>query len=206
MNNLSDPISSYYESNDYIFKSLIKSKQLKKKKRRINYRKKRKLTNTNSSTENSSQNLYNRNSNNISPNLNANFDTSPQTQQHVSFQLSSSPSSSSSSSSSSSASVSSNQNEIVTNLKFHKMMNDFIFEEANTSVFDVIMGVYSLRIKHSMSDEATNDLLKFIKMILPNNSNFPKNLRALEKSLVYDQHAKIHLVCSKCEDYSSSHS
>ena len=166
MDNLSDLISSYYESDDYLFKSLIKSKQLKKKKHRINYRKKRKLTNTNSSTENSSQNLYNRNSNNISPNLNANFDTSPQTQQHVSFQLSSSPSSSSSSSSSS-ASVSSYQNEIVTNLKFHKMMNDFIFEEANTSVFDVIMGVYSLRIKHSMSDEATNDLLKFIKMILP---------------------------------------
>ena len=44
---------------------------------------------------------------------------------------------------------------------------DFLFPGANTTLFEFYVSYYAIKIKHKLSDLATNDILKCFKHILP---------------------------------------
>ena len=62
------------------------------------------------------------------------------------------------------------------------------------------MAIFSLKIKHAFPDNATDDILKLINIILPNGNKCPISLRSIEKKLILDQNALIHFVCSECDN------
>ena len=78
-----------------------------------------------------------------------------------------------------------------------------MFDKSNTSIFDFYVSLYSLKIKHKISDSATNDILKFIREILPDKNNCPKNLKKIEKSFFHKHAGMFYTVCNICEKHSN---
>jgi hypothetical protein len=77
-----------------------------------------------------------------------------------------------------------------------------LFKNSSTSIFDLFASLYTLKIKHKLSDLAINDLLKITKLILPDGNACPKNIKQVQK-MFFQQHASLYYtICSKCENLS----
>jgi hypothetical protein len=75
---------------------------------------------------------------------------------------------------------------------------EMLFEGSNTHLFDFLYAMQSFKIKHHLSDDATNDLFKLIKSILPSENKCPNNLNKFEKSLFDDHDGSFYKICNKC--------
>lgn len=90
----------------------------------------------------------------------------------------------------------SGQNEI-----FNFWYSDFLYNESSVNRFDFSMSVYSIKVKHNLSTNCVDDILKLFKMILPNPNNCPKNHSKLEAIFKPDEIEKntVYYVCPKCQ-------
>ena len=79
---------------------------------------------------------------------------------------------------------------------------EFPFSGSSSTVFDFSMAIYGIKMKHKLSDAAVNDLLKFFKLILPDNNLCPKTIETIEKKLTKGHDGLIYKICSKCESLS----
>ena len=68
----------------------------------------------------------------------------------------------------------------------------------NTSMLDFSMGIYALKIKHRLSDQATKDIIKFCQIIIPDKKRKNMSLRNLERMFIRDQKGCFRYCCIKC--------
>ena len=47
------------------------------------------------------------------------------------------------------------------------MVESHLYDQANVSKDEFLLSFYAIKLKHSLSDSAANEILKLIKLILP---------------------------------------
>lgn len=65
---------------------------------------------------------------------------------------------------------------------------DLLYNGSNISIAEFILAFKSLKIKHKLADAVSNDLLRFIKIILPASNKCPKSLTSHDKN-IFNEHS-----------------
>ncbi|CAF1107671.1 unnamed protein product [Brachionus calyciflorus] len=73
-----------------------------------------------------------------------------------------------------------------------------LFQGSEIDVSQFLLTFYAIKAKHKLTDSASNDILKLIKIILPNNNNCPKTLNKFEKSFIKSNTAEYLEICHLC--------
>jgi hypothetical protein len=79
-----------------------------------------------------------------------------------------------------------------------KKKGDLLYNTADTSLFEFLLAINTIKNKHNLSDVAVSDILRVFQVILPRGNKVPKNLNLLEKKALNDQDGKHFKICCKC--------
>lgn len=81
-------------------------------------------------------------------------------------------------------------------------MEELLYENSNTSLYEFLMAFNTIKLKNKLNDFVSNQLLKFIRIILPSKNKCPKSLKKFENNLFNNHSAKFHRICSSCKNQS----
>ena len=76
--------------------------------------------------------------------------------------------------------------------------DDFFCQESSTTTHDFMHAVFAIKIKHSLSDSATKDIIKLCEAILPKKPNKKTSLSRFESTLLRNLKGDAYFHCSKC--------
>ncbi|CAF0896693.1 unnamed protein product [Brachionus calyciflorus] len=94
---------------------------------------------------------------------------------------------------------SSSEDEFANNCTdYEKKFDSKIYPESQLSIWQFFISFYTIKAKHHLSDVACNDLLKFIKKILPENNKCPKTLASFENEIFKSKKVEYSEVCHNC--------
>ena len=88
---------------------------------------------------------------------------------------------------------------------FNKLpSNILLFNGANTRFEEFSFVFLKIKISNNISDKTCNELLKFIKAILPDKNTCPKNISILEKKITNISDNEVNSICTNCKEIISS--
>lgn len=74
-----------------------------------------------------------------------------------------------------------------------------IYENSNIGNKEFVIALYSIIIKHKLSNNAVDDLLNLLQLILPKKNNLPSNHKVLYKIFYKFDELNLYNLCSTCD-------
>ena len=76
---------------------------------------------------------------------------------------------------------------------------EFFSKSSNTTILDFYMAIYSIKIKHHLSDQAIKDIIKCCQLIIPEKKKAKVSLRSIERALLIGEKGSFFSSCLSCE-------
>jgi hypothetical protein len=99
-----------------------------------------------------------------------------------------------------------NENENIEEWNSFGLNHKQLFPDSNVQIIEYFIAIFAFKIKHNLNDATITDLLKLIRILIPNSNDCPKTMHYIETIFSkYNNFKAIqHQYCTNCNIYVST--